>query len=65
MVGGLKNGYLNKDKIKQATAAAHYEICQVINQHKLTDKEIVPFISNLITVLTIENNKYIQQDYND
>lgn len=54
-----------KIKIKQATAAAHYNVCQVINQYKLTDKEIVPFISNLITVLTIENNKYIQQDYSN
>lgn len=52
-------------KIKRGVAAAHLKILEVAEQEKLTDKEIVPYISELITLLTTENNKYIQQDYSE
>lgn len=52
-------------KIKRGVAAAHLKILEVAAQEKLTDKEIVPYISELITLLTTENNKYIQQDYSE
>lgn len=52
-------------KIKRGVAAARLKILEVAEQEKLTDKEIVPYISELITLLTTENNKYIQQDYSE